>query len=458
MTINEKIFREYDIRGIYGTDITEEFAYLFGRAFGSYIQLKKEKNVIVGYDNRVSSPSLFESLKKGILSTGANVIELGLVTTPMYYYAKKVNGIETGIMITASHNPKEYNGFKISFDRIGNAYGKMIQDFKEYLLKGEFINGNGTESYIDIKEDYINLLRYSLDLGFRKVKVVVDCGNGTGSIIIKEILDKLGITYYPLYCESDPEFPNHHPDPSVPENMIDLSNKVRELGYHMGIAFDGDADRIGLVDENGKVIGADLIMAIFYRNLEDKISPKKAIYDVKCSNALVYDLRRMGYETVMYRTGNSYMNAKIQQDNYTFGGEFSGHMWFNDRFPCFDDGIYAGLRLIEIISNTDKSVSMLLDGIIPFVSTKEIKVPVKDETKFQIVEKVKEYAVNKGYQLYTVDGARIEFPDGFALVRASNTGPDLTIRFEARTEERMNDIKREFESVLETIKKQYESL
>ncbi len=452
MNINEKIFREYDIRGIYGSDITEQTANLIGRAFGSYIQLKGEKNVLVGYDNRSSSPIIFESLKKGILSTGANVISLGLVTTPMYYYAKKANGYETGIMITASHNPKEYNGFKISFDHIGNAYGKMIQDFKEYLLKGEFLTGNGIESTLDIKQEYINLMCYALDLGFRKVKVVVDCGNGTASIIIKDILDKLGITYYPLYCESDPEFPNHHPDPSVPENLTDLSNKVRELGYHLGIAFDGDADRIGLVDENGKVIGADLIMDIFYRDLKDKMDPKRAIYDVKCSNALILDLKRMGYQTLMYRTGNSYMNAKIRQDNYMFGGEYSGHIWFNDRFPGFDDGIYAGLRLIEILSNTDKSVSMLLNGIETFYSTKEIKVPVTEETKFKIVEGVKQYALSKGYNMYTIDGVRVEFLDGFALVRASNTGPDLTIRFEARSEERMNDIKKEFEAIIEKLK------
>lgn len=343
--MNEKIFREYDIRGIYGEDITEETAYLIGKAFGSYIQEENHFKVIVGYDNRISSPALFESLKKGLLETGVDVTGLGLVTTPMYYYAKKLHEFDCGIMITASHNPKEYNGFKISFDKIGNAYGEKIQDFKNFLLEGNFSSGNGEYKTLDIKKDYINLLKYSLDIGFRKVKVVVDAGNGTASIIIKDILDSLGVTYYPLYCDSDPTFPNHHPDPSVPENMIDLSNKVKELGYHLGIAFDGDADRIGLVDELGNIIQADMIMDIFYRDLKDKMPEKKAIYDVKCSNALVLDLKKMGYKTLMYRTGNSYMNAKINEDNYTFGGEFSGHLWFKDRFPGFDDGIYAGLRL-----------------------------------------------------------------------------------------------------------------
>lgn len=451
--MNEKIFREYDIRGIYGEDITEETAYVIGKAFGSYIQEEDHFKVIVGYDNRISSPALFEALKKGLLETGVDVTGLGLVTTPMYYYAKKLHEFDCGIMITASHNPKEYNGFKISFDKIGNAYGEKIQDFKNFLLEGNFSSGNGEYKTLDIKEDYINLLKYSLDIGFRKVKVVVDAGNGTASIIIKDILDSLGITYYPLYCDSDPSFPNHHPDPSVPENMIDLSNKVKELGYHLGIAFDGDADRVGLVDEFGNIIQADMIMDIFYRDLKDKMFDKKAIYDVKCSNALVLDLKKMGYKTLMYRTGNSYMNAKINEDNYTFGGEFSGHLWFKDRFPGFDDGIYAGLRLIELLSNTDKSVSMLLQDIEHFISTKEIKIHTTDEDKFKIVEYVKQYAKEKQYTFYTIDGVRIEFLDGFALVRASNTGPDLTVRFEARTEERLAEIKQEFETVLSNFQK-----
>lgn len=448
MEINEKIFREYDIRGVYGTDVTEEFAYLFGQAFGSFIQEMGENQVLIGYDNRESSPLLYENVKKGIMETGANVISIGLSTTPMYYFAKKEHGFMCGIMITASHNPKEYNGFKISFDLIGNAYGEKIQQFKKYLLEGNFKKGSGIENALDIREDYINLMCYATHLGFRKVKVVVDCGNGTASIIIKDILDRLKINYVPLFCDSDPTFPNHHPDPSVPENLEVLQKKVLEEKAHLGIAFDGDADRIGLVDELGNVIPADLIMDIFYRDLKDKIQPKRAICDVKCSSALLLDLKAMGYETCMYRTGNSYMNAKIVEDDYLFGGEYSGHIWFNDRFPTFDDGIYAGLRLVEILTNTDKSVSMLLEGLEEFVSTKEIKKPVKEEEKEVLIEKVKRYCVEKGYAMVTIDGVRVEFKDGFALVRASNTGPNLTLRFEARSEERMLAIKEEFEAIL----------
>ena len=448
MEINEKIFREYDIRGIYPTDLNGEFAYLFGKAFGSYIQRNDHYRVIVGHDNRLSSDELSENLIKGLLETGVDLADLGLVTTPMYYYAKKLYNVDDGIMITASHNPKEYNGFKISFDKIGNAYGKQIQDFKNFLLRNDFLTGHGEITKIDIREDYIALIKRSLSLGLRKVKVVVDCGGGTASIIIKDILDRLGITYYPLFCDSDPEFSNHHPDPSVPENMKALSAKVVELGYHLGIAFDGDADRIGLVDENGTFLQADMIMDLFYRDLKDKMDEKKAICDVKCSNALVWDLEKLGYDVLMYRTGNSYMNAKINQDKYTFGGEFSGHLWFKDRYPGFDDGIYAGLRLVELVSNTDKNISELLTGVQKLENTKEIKVKVTDDNKFKIVEYVKAYALAKGYSIYTIDGVRVKYPDGFALVRASNTGPDLTVRFEARTKERLEEIKEEYRLVI----------
>lgn len=445
MQINEKIFREYDIRGIYNEDLTDELAYIIGRSFGSYIDTNE---VIVGYDNRVSSIALHENLTRGLIESGINVTSIGLVTTPMYYSAKKLYKFKCGIMITASHNPKEYNGFKISFDYVGPACGKEIFDFKDFTLKGEFKNGTGSLIKKDIKNDYINLVKNSINLGDRKVKVVVDCGNGTGSVIINDLMDSLNLPFYPLFCDSNPEFPNHHPDPSVPENLTKLSEKVTELGYDIGIAFDGDADRVGLVDELGNVIPADMIMDIFYRSLKDTINPKKAIYDVKCSNALKNDLVKMGYDVTMYRTGTSYLNRKINEDNYMFGGEFAGHLWFKDKYLGFDDGIYAGLRLIEILSNSEATISSLLNGIEKFVSTKEIKVHVTDENKFKIVEFVKDYAISKNYDVYTIDGVRVEFDNAFALVRASNTGPDLTLRFEAKNENKLNEIKEEFENII----------
>ena len=285
--INKNIFREYDIRGVFGKDLNEDVAYTIGKSFGSYIKRFDVNETIIGYDNRLSSPTLSKALIKGILETGINVINLGLVTTPMYYYARKYFNIKTGIMITASHNPKDDNGFKIAFDEISNAYGKLISDFCDFTLEGHFIDGYGVEINKDIREEYINLIKKSLNLGDKKIKAVLDCGNGTGSIIIKEIFDELDIEYYPLYCDSDGNFPNHHPDPSVAKNMKDLSKKVKELCYDIGIGIDGDADRVGIVDEKGNIVAADLYMLIVARNIVNDMKNKKLMFDVKCSKTLI---------------------------------------------------------------------------------------------------------------------------------------------------------------------------
>ena len=451
--INPNIFREYDLRGIYPEDITEDVAYTLGKSFGTYIKQFGHEKTVVGHDNRLSSPSLSEALIKGILETGIDVINLGLVTTPMYYFAKYHLEIYSGIMITASHNPKEYNGFKMSFSKVGNAYGEQIQAFREFTHALNFDEGKGTEVKLDLKNSYLKLLKNSVDFGSRKIKVVVDCGNGTGSIIIKDVLEMLPIEYELLYSESDGNFPNHHPDPSVASNMVDLGNKVRELKYDFGIGIDGDADRVGIVDENGKVIPTDLVMAIIYRYLYPNMKNKKALFDVKCSKALIDDLEEQGIEPIMYRTGNSYTNMKMQEGDFDFGGEYSGHIFFRDKFPGFDDGIYGGLRMIEILSYSDKNFSDLLEGIHEYYSTEEIKIAVTDETNFDIVEKVKEYALSKNYSIITLDGVRVSFDDGWALVRASNTGPNLTIRFEAISEERLMELQNEFINVIETSRK-----
>ena len=441
--INPNIFREYDLRGVYPDDITEDVAYTLGKSFGTYIKKLGFVKTVIGHDNRLSSPTLSEALIKGILETGIDVINLGLVTTPMYYFAKYHLEIYSGIMITASHNPKEYNGFKMSFSKVGNAYGEQIQEFRDFTHSLKFDTGKGTEIKLDLKSSYLKLLRNSVDFGDRKIKVVVDCGNGTGSVVIKEVLDMLPIEYKLLYCESDGNFPNHHPDPSVASNMVDLGNKVKELRFDFGIGIDGDADRVGIVDENGKVIPTDLVMAIIYRYLLPSMKNKKALFDVKCSKALIDDLENLGIEPVMYRTGNSYTNMKMQE----------GDIFFRDKFPGFDDGIYGGLRLIEILSHTEKEISELLEGINQYYSTEEIKIEVTDETKFEIVEKVKEYAISKNYSIITLDGVRISFEDGWALVRASNTGPNLTVRFEANSEERLEELQTEFMNVIETSRK-----
>ena len=451
--ICETIFREYDLRGIYGSEINEQDAYTIGRSFGTYIKKFGETKTIIGHDNRHSSPSLSQALITGIRESGIDVIDLGLVTTPMYYTARKVYNINTGIMITASHNPSEYNGFKMAFSSIGNAYGELIQDFKEFTKKLEFDEGNGTYEERNIKEDYIQKICDSLDIK-KNIKVVVDCGNGTGSIIIKDVLDRLGIEYYPIYCDSDPDFPNHHPDPSVKENQIDLAKKVVELGYDFGFGVDGDADRVGIVDELGNIISADIYMLIMFRHLNKTLKNRKALFDVKCSKSLIDDLKRQDIEPVMYRTGNSYTNKMMQEGDFDFGGEYSGHLFFRDKWIGTDDGIYAGLRMLELLSKTDKKLSELYSDINVYHSTEELKFKATDETKFEIIEKVKQYCKEKNYSTVELDGVRAEFDDGWALVRASNTGPNITARFEAKTPERAKEIQNEFESLVNKLLEQ----
>ncbi len=447
--IDDSIFREYDIRAIYGKELNCDVAYTFGRAFASYID---DSEIIVGYDNRSSSVALFKALTKGLMDSGCTVINLGLVTTPMYYFAKKLKTVKCGIMITASHNPKEYNGFKISFDYYGNAYGNYIKDFKKFLDKEEYKTGKGKMYDLDIKEEYLNNIRESISLGNRKVKVVVDCGNGTASTVIKDVMNMFDVEVDYLYCTSDPNFPNHQPDPAEKKNQIDLAKRVAELGYDFGFSVDGDADRVGIVDEKGNIYLADMYLTLMYRQMASTIKPKKAIYDVKCSKTLIDELDRLNYQHLMYRTGNSYMNIKINKDGYAFGGEFSGHVWFRDRYQGFDDGIYAGLRVLEILSQTDKKLSDMFDNLNHYYSTEEIKVPVSDAEKFNIVKKVKDYCDSKNYKYNDIDGVRVQFDDSWALVRASNTGPNLTIRFEAKTNNRLNNIQKEFTDLINKLK------
>ncbi len=446
--INKELFREYDLRGIFGKDINEDVSYTIGRSFGTYIKKMGEEKTIIGHDNRESGADITNALIKGILDSGINVINLGLVTTPMYYYGRIKYNLNTGIMVTASHNPKEYNGFKIAFDKKSNAYGKMIYDFRDFTNNCNFDNGNGILENVDITNDYINLLTSSINLGNKKVKAVFDCGNGTASIIIKKILDKLNIEYTLLYCDSDPNFPNHIPDPCVHSNMKDLQNKVCKLKYDIGIGIDGDGDRVGIVDELGNIISIDIFMAIIYRNILPNMKTKKALFDVKCSRTLTDELDKLGLEKVMNRTGNSYAKKEMEDGNFDFGGEYSGHVFFKDKFPGFDDGIYAALRMIEILSNNDKPLSSFLDGLNKYYSTEEYRIDVGEEHKFEIADEVKNYAINKGYKVITIDGVRVEFEDGWALIRASNTGPIISARFEAKTKSRLDTIENEFMNIL----------
>lgn len=452
--INPLIFRAYDIRGVYPTDINEEFAYILGRSFGTYISNMGMTKAVIGYDNRESSPILCDSLIKGITSTGVDVIKLGLVTTPMFYFARYHLNIWSGIMITASHNPSDHNGFKMSFDNKGNALGDEIKEFYNFTVAGEFKDGNGKIEEYDIKEEYIKNIKESLQFGDKKIKVVVDCGNGTVGNFIDDILRQLPIEYKLLYAESDPTFPNHHPDPSVPENMRDLQKTVVELGYDLGIGLDADGDRVGIVDNLGNIISSDLFLVIMYRFLQDKLEDKTALYDVKCSKALVDDLERMGYNQIMYRTGNSYLYRKTHEEDIALSGEYSGHIFFNDRYPGIDDGIYAGLRMAEVLSITGKTIRELLEGVNKYYSTPEIKITVSDTAKFELMNTIKENVKKKDLRINDIDGVRIEGEDYWVLIRVSNTTPSLTLRFEAKSEKMLDQIKKEYTDLINNIMKE----
>ena len=451
--INKNIFRGYDIRGIYPSEIDSDTAYTIGRGFGSYIKSIGKSEAVIGHDNRLSSDELYEALKTGIMESGINVISLGLVTTPMYYYACIKLKVYSGVMVTASHNPKDDNGFKFAFDESGNCKGQEIQDFLAYILKNDFLNGEGTSRNYDIRPDYFELFSTNFNFGSRRVKAVIDPGNGTTAILARELYEMFPIDLICINEESDGHFPNHHPDPCVEKNLDQLKKAVVENGADIGLAFDGDGDRMGLVTANGTFIPTDKYMIIVVRDIINKVANKKFLYDVKCSKSLSDEIERLGGEGICYRTGNSYTKAKVRDDDLPFGGELSGHVYFRDRWPGFDSGLYAGLRMLEILSNTDKSVEGLLEGINEYYSTEELKFASPDDVKFGVVDQIGEYAESKGYKYLTIDGVKVLFDDGWALVRASNTGPNLTARFEASTKERLEELQKEFIGKIEELNK-----
>ena len=447
--IDKNIFREYDIRGTYNVNLNEDVSYTIGKAYGTYIKRFNETICVVGHDNRLSSFSINESLIEGILSTGINVVDIGLVTTPMLYFARILRKTNASIMVTASHNPKDDNGFKISFNSVCNAKGEEIFEFRDFLYKFEFDDGNGKLYKDDIKNQYFELFKRTLHFGNRRVKAVVDCGNGTTSIVAKDIfVSNDNIEYIPLFAESDGTFPNHHPDPAVESNLTILKEKVKELHADCGIAFDGDGDRVGVVNEKGEFVSIDKFMVIIWRDIYNKIDKKEGFYDVKCSKVVSDEMIKLGLKPIEVRTGNSYTKKISVDNNYPFGGELSGHLYFRDKFIGTDDGIYAGLRLVEILSHNPKKVSKLLEGITKYYNYPEGKFTVEDSKKDIIVSRVEEYCKEKGYNYSKIDGIKVLYDDGFALVRKSNTGPNITTRYESSDKEKLELIKQEFDSLI----------
>lgn len=447
--MNLNIFRAYDIRGIYPSEINEQVAYRIGQTYGSYIQEKcKQTSCVVSHDNRLSSESLNNELIKGILSTGCSVIDYGLITTPMHYYARYIEHL-FGIMVTASHNPKDDNGFKFSLDFIANARGEMIEDFKNYYVAGKFLNGHGTLYHKSIFDKYIKYMVDNIKLGNNKPKIVLDLGNGTTSVVASKIFNALNIK--PIYINdiSDGNFPSHHPDPSVPENMKQLCEAVKKHKADVGFAFDGDGDRVGMVDEKGNIVSTEEYMIIIIRDLINKTFSNTFLYDIKCSSALHDEIIKLGGTPLEYRTGASYTEAKTKEENLAFGGEYSGHIFFRDRDACIGSAIYAALRIIEILSkDKTKTITKLLKNINHYENTPELKYKVADDKKFKVIENIKEYARSQRYFINDIDGVKIVFTNGWALVRASNTGPNITVRCEATNPVDLEKLRKNIDNLL----------
>jgi phosphomannomutase/phosphoglucomutase len=431
-----EIFREYDIRGIVGRDLDEGVVEKIGIGFGTYMDRMGAKSVCIGRDSRLSSPALKDAMVMGLLSTGRDVVDVGEIPTPGLYFATQHLRVDAGVMITASHNPKDFNGIKLRIKE-NPIYGEEIQRLREMIEKGERIMGKGEYRKEDLLSSYLDRLGDGIQIE-KGLRVVVDAGNGTTGLFAPPILERLGCDVIPLYCEPDGEFPHHLPDPTIQEYMEDLSSKVKEVGADIGIAYDGDGDRVGVVDEEGRGIFADHLLILFSREILKK-GHAHIIFDVKCSQALIEEIERYGGTPVMWKTGYPLIQQKMKELDSPLAGEMSGHIYFRDRYLGFDDGIYASLRLLEILSTQREPISHLLKDLPRYYSTPEIRVPFRDDLKFDVVKRISSF-FRENHQVIDVDGVRVVFEDGWALVRASNTQPALVLRFEAKTEARLYEL------------------
>ncbi len=448
-----KVFREYDIRGIAGSEITEPDVAELGRAFGTYMADQAKKRVVVARDCRLTSDLYRDLLVGGMLEAGLDVVDVGVCPTPLFYFAIRHLDRDGGIVVTASHNPPEYNGFKIcnGFDTIS---GPEIRKLGKIMESGRFAEGKGSLAHFDIFTPYVAFVTGNIGLD-RKLRVGIDAGNATGGPVALAILEKLGCEIHPLYCDMDGTFPNHEPDPTVLENLVDLRALVRREGLDVGIAYDGDCDRLGVVDHNGDVVYGDKLMIIFAREILSRRPGTVFLSEVKCSKTLYDDIEQHGGVAIMGKAGHSLIKARMKEVDAALAGEMSGHMFFKDRFFGFDDGIYASCRLLEILSSTGKRIPQLLEGVPETFTTPEIRVECADEIKFDVVERAKGVFKAKNLRIIEVDGARIVFPDGWGLVRASNTQPALVLRYEAETPERLEKIRELIESTIESVKRDF---
>jgi phosphomannomutase/phosphoglucomutase len=439
MKINPQIYREYDIRGVVDKDLTPEIVRRLGQGFGTYMASQGHFKLVVGRDGRLSSKAFKEALAEGLISTGCDIIDIGLCPTPVYYFSIFHLNREGGMMVTGSHNPPEFNGFKVSVGR-STIFGEEIQKLGRLIDRGKFITGNGKVLDKEIIRPYQDYIKKDIKLE-KKMRVVIDAGNGTAGAVAGPLLRGLGCEVEELYCEIDGRFPNHFPDPTIPKNLKDLTDRVKKLRADVGIGYDGDADRLGVVDDRGNIIWGDQLMILFSREILNEKKGATFIAEVKCSQNLFDDVEKHGGRALMWKTGHSLIKEKMKEEKAILGGEMSGHIFFADRYFGYDDAIYASCRLIELLSKTDKKLSQLLEDIPKTQITPEIRVDCPDEIKFKVVDRVKE-ELKKDHSVIDVDGVRVRFEDGWGLVRASNTQPVLVLRFEALTEKRLQEIRK----------------
>ncbi|MBZ5631573.1 MAG: phosphomannomutase/phosphoglucomutase [Acidobacteriia bacterium] len=447
--LKSTIFREYDIRGVAETELVSSDVVDLGRGLGTLLQRKSGRSITLGRDCRLSSPRLRDALLEGLLDSGCEVTDIGVVPTPLLYFSAVHLGADGAVMITGSHNPSEFNGFKTVCGP-ATLHGETIQEVRHIIEARDFLRGRGSHQDMDVIPAYLDEVAPQFKYS-RRVKVVLDAGNGTAGPVVHRLFQRLNCEVTELFFDMDGRFPNHHPDPTVPANLKHLQDAVKARHADLGIAFDGDADRIGAVDENGEVLYGDMLLLIFGREILTRKPGATIIGEVKCSQLLYDELKRLGGNPVMYKTGHSLIKAKMKQEHAELAGEMSGHMFFADRYLGYDDALYAACRLIEIVAKSGKPLSAQLAGLPKLVSTPEIRVDCPDEVKFQVVERVAA-RFKRTHNVIGVDGVRVLFDHGWGLVRASNTQPVLVMRFEAETEDWLRKYRGEMETALEEAK------
>lgn len=440
------IFRAYDIRGIVDTELTATAVGLISRAIGSEARDQGITRLLVGFDGRLSSPMLSRALIDGLLDSGCEVVNLGLVPTPLLYFAANTSDTDSGVMLTASHNPANYNGIKIVFRRSSLA-ANQIQEIRQRILDRRFHHGQGRLIDRDLRQTYRQAIADNVALS-RRLKVVVDCGNAVPGVVAPQLFRDLGCTVYPLFCEVDGHFPNHHPDPTVPANLELLADQVRSRKADLGVAFDGDGDRLGLVTEQGEFIAADRLLMLLARDILPRYPGAPVVFDVKCSRALAQLITELGGKPIMHRSGHSFMKQKMQATGAPLGGEFAAHVFIKDRWYGFDDGLYTAARLLEILSRQQTPASELFAALTGGISTPEIKLPVAEDRKFALMARLEALASFPDGRIIDLDGIRVEFEHGWGLIRASNTSPALLMRFEADDETALADIQARFKALI----------